>query len=268
MSHMIENDVEVKSNARDLNYFVEALDHGWKKGAADFIRCGQLLIEAEAELSPDAFKNLTRTRLCFHRTVASKLMKIAGRAALCAHGHKLPPCWTTLYTLSLLSDAILIEAFENGSIHPGMSRADATALQPKRRAAGGSSKSGHTSNSNGAEAATGLGAAWRAASVTDRKAFLDKVGKDALFTAMSAELQASLRDQAIVAGIADCSERAPFALYSTAKLHTALRCAEQPEPTEEDLRIMIAALGCIGRKAVSKGITRSKIVIAEGRTRR
>jgi hypothetical protein len=110
-----------------------------------------------------------------------------------------------------------------------------------------------------------LGTAWQAASKEQRRAFLDGLGRDGLCAVMSGELQADLRDHVIGVTIAGASKSAPFATYATDKLHAALRCAEQPEPDQENIRIMAAALGCIIKKASAKGITRSDIVIAEGK---
>ncbi len=82
---------------------------------------------------------------------------------------------------------------------------------------------------------------------------------------MSAALLAELRDHVLGVAIAGASSSTTFAVYATDKIHVALRCAEQPNPDEECIRHMAAALGCIIKKAAAKGVTRSNIVIAEGK---
>jgi hypothetical protein len=55
---------------------------------------------------------------------------------------------------------------------------------------------------------------------------------------------------------------------ATDKLHTALRCAEQAEPSEQDIQTMVVTLRCIARDAERRGLSRSSIVIAEGGNKR
>jgi hypothetical protein len=169
-------DVKPESNARGWKFFAD------QKGAVDFIRCGQLLNDAKAELQTDAFSAMVKSKLAFDRSVGVKLMKIADKSALCAQAHNLPPCWATLYELAQLDDDILKAKLADGTIHPGMQRKDARALRcPKPRAE--------------TEASTNKGellAAWKAATKDLRRRSLDAIGADALCEALSIPLRAEL----------------------------------------------------------------------------
>ena len=112
-----------------------------------------------------------------------------------------------------------------------------------------------------------LSASWKDCSVEQRRDFLDRLGRNGLCGAMSENLKAEFQDAMNGATIAGASESGPFAIYATDKLHCALRCAEQQHPDQEGLNQMAAALGCIAKKANAKGITRSRIVVAEGKPR-
>jgi hypothetical protein len=247
------------NNIRTWKFFVDEINNTWRKGAADFIACGQYLIEAEQELSRDAYAAMVKTKLAFARSVAVKLTKIAANPILCAHVHNLPPCWSTLYELSQLKADVLKAALDSGSVHPGMQRKDATALKPK-------SNSKSTTSSSEVPSPD-LSTAWGAASADQRRRFLDQLGRDELCAAMSSELQVHFRDGFIGITIAGASKTSTFAVYATNMLHSALRCAEQPDDDSEALQRMAATLTCIIRMADAKRITRSDIVIAEGRSK-
>jgi hypothetical protein len=248
-------DVKPESNARGWKYFAGEINTLWHRGAGDFIKCGQLLIDAKTELEPDAFAALVKNKLHFDRSVGTKLMAIAANPILCAHAHNLPPCWSTLYELSQIKDDVLQAKFADGTIKASMLRKDALALKPKTTR----TPTGNTDSSTTSQLKT----AWDSASRDQRREFLDKLGRAGLCGAMSAKLRVEFED--VVVRTTGASETGPFAIYATDKLHCALRCAEQP--TEENTRAMVGALGCIIKKAETKGITRSRIVIAEGKVR-
>jgi hypothetical protein len=242
------------SNVRTWRFFVDKINAIWRRGAGDFIACGQCLTEAKAELQPDAFNAMVKAKLDFDRSVGVKLMAIAANSILSAHGHKLPPCWTSIYELSKLGDETLKAKLADGTIHPGMQRKDAVALRKPKQ------QSRSTANNK-----SEIAAVWKDASIEQRRRFLDQLGRDGLCGAMSEKLKAEFQDAINGAAIAGASESAPFAVYATDKLHCALRCAEQQNPDHEGLMHMAAALGCIAKKASAKGITRSRIVVAEGK---
>jgi hypothetical protein len=244
-------------NARTWKFFVDKINTIWRRGAGDFISCGQYLIEAKDELQSDAYSAMLK-KLHFDPSVAKKLSCVAKNATLGAHVHQLPPCWSTLYELSKLDDDFLKAKLADSTIHPGMERRAAIALrkpEQKPKAA--------TNNTT-----SSLGAAWKAATKDERRKFLDELGREGLCAAMSGELQADLRDHVISVTIAGASKSASFAVYATDKLQTALRCAEQPEPDPEGVAHMVTALACIIKKANAKGVTRRDIVIAEGKPRK
>jgi hypothetical protein len=244
------------SNSHGWQYYADQINTIWKKGAPDLVRCGQYLIDAKAELQSDAFNALVTGKLAFDRSVGTKLMAIAANSILCAHVHKLPPCWGTLYELSQLKDDVLKAKLADGTISPCMLRKDALALKPKK--AGKTASTSKTTSSQ-------VGTAWTSASKDQRREFLDKLGRVGLCDAMSEKLKTEFEDVVNRATIAGASEAGPFAIYATGKLHCALHCAE--EPGEENAKLMAAALGCIIKKAKAKDITRSRIVVAEGKAK-
>jgi hypothetical protein len=255
-------DVEPETNTRAWNYYADQINTIWKKGAVHFIQCGQLLIDAKAELAHDAFTVMVKNKLAFDASVARKLVCVANNQVLCAHGHKLPPCWTSLYELSKLDDETLKAKLADGTIHSGMERKHALALKPK-------SKRTPTDNTDSSSKTTSqLGTAWEAASKEQRREFLDKLDREGLCAAMSAELLANLRDHVIGITIAGASKSSSWAINATDKLHSAMRIAEQQERDDESIGRLIGALRCIALTAERRGITRSDIVIAEGKSRK
>jgi hypothetical protein len=260
---VIESASDDAPNARSWKAFADQINGTWRKGAGNFIECGRLLAEAKDELSRDAFNAMVRSKLDFEASVGRKLMLVGTNSTLCAHGHKLPPCWTTLYQLSQLPEDVLKAALDDGTVHPGMQRKDAEALKPPKP-----TKTPAKSAAKPATDSSGLSAVWQSASQEQRRAFLDELGREGLCAAMSGVLLADLRDHVINPKIAGASRSSAFATYATDKLHVALRCAEQPEPDEESIRHMAAALRLIIKKAAAGGVTRSDVVVAEGGKRK
>jgi hypothetical protein len=259
----VETAIVPPANTRSWKDFVPLINGSWRKGAGDFIECGRYLAEARDELSRGAFDAMAQSKLEFKGSVARKLICIAANETLCSPGNKLPPYWTILYLLSQLTEGTLKAALSDGRIHPGMSRKDAIALKPAKKTATKSATAKPSASTNPSE----LSAVWNIASAGQRQRFLDQVGRAELCAAMTTTLKADLRDHLVALAVAGASQSSSFAIYSTDKLHVALRCAEQPEPDEESIRHMIAALGCITRKAATKSITRSDIVIGEGKVK-
>lgn len=101
--------------------------------------------------------------------------------------------------------------------------------------------------------------AWTESTMEERRHFLEAIGLTSLLEAMPASWRSQFAKRA---------RSTPFAMNATDKLHTALRCAEQQKPDEEGFRHMAAALGCIVKSAERNGITRSDIIIAEGKAKR
>src|SRR5262249_55047396 len=144
---------------------------------------------------------------------------------LCAHGHKLPPCWTTLYELSKLTDDVIIAAIADGRISPKMQRKNAGALRKPPP-----TDTEQTSNSR---SKSSFAAAWDSAFATadgreEIAVKLDQVGRDGLCQVLSETLRAELRDAVLAQTIQTASaSTSSFAVKATNHLHCALRCAEQ-----------------------------------------
>jgi hypothetical protein len=141
-------------NSRSWKEFAAIISAAWGKSAAGFIEAAKYLREAKDELSRDESDSLIRLKLPFVSSVSRKLLCIADNAVLCSHGNKLPPCWTTIYTLSQLDAEVLKAKLADGTIHPGMQRKEAVAL---RKPLG-------TSQSSQPSAVGKLRAAWKAVS--------------------------------------------------------------------------------------------------------
>ena len=250
-------------NARVWKFFFDKISAIWRHGAGDYISVGQYLIEAKAELQPDAYSAMLK-KLRFDPSMVKKLICIAKTTTLSSHVNSLPPCYSTLYCLSQLPKDVLETAIADGSVHPGMMRKDASALRPAKEAATKSTTAKTSSSTNPTE----LSEAWQTATPEQRRALLDQLGRDGLCATMSGALMVDLRDHLLNINIAGASISSKFAVYATDKFHVALRCAEQPEPDEECRRHMAAALRLILKQANAKGISRSDVVIADGKPRK
>jgi hypothetical protein len=105
----------------------------WRKSVEAIFEASACLIEAKNDLDPHEFEAMLDEDLLVSGSSARKLMLIAQKEVLCAHVHKLPPHWGTLYELTKVEDARLLAAFEADEINPNMERKDAVALKPSRR---------------------------------------------------------------------------------------------------------------------------------------
>jgi hypothetical protein len=255
MTHIATDAVDVKSesNTRGWKFFADEINKTWRKGAADFIRCGQLLNDAKAELQTDAFNALVKTKLAFDRSVAVKLMGIADKPMLCAHEHKLPPCWTTLYELSKLADEVLEAKLADGTIHSGMERKDALALRkPKKKTT--------TPDNTGKAGTSSLNkAAWVKATVEERRHFINAIGADSLCEALSITMRAELRRR--VAGqrrtaMSALDEIITKAMRQALSLQKASKVKDSPAPG------VAAALNAVNNKLEAGGLDLNNVTIA------
>ena len=249
-------------NARSWKDFANLINTSWRKGAAAIIETGRLILDAQAELDRGVFNSLLKLRLDCGDSVARKLLCIAKNPIICAHGHKLPSCWTTIYELTKVEDDVLKAALADGRINPGMERKDASALRRPKDERTGESEGGATGTEAAFEA---LVKAWDAASDSVRLRHFDRLGRAKLIAAMSDELLADFHDHIIGQQIATASKSSKFAVNSTGRLHVMLRCAEQKELSDEDRGKMIAAGRAMIREAERRGIARSDILVAEGK---
>ena len=94
-------------NTRTSRDFAEAINAAWRKGSKAFMEAGRILLEAKEELSKDEFDALLKLKLDLNASVGRKLMRSVANPILCAHVHKLPPCYSTIYELSKVPDDIL-----------------------------------------------------------------------------------------------------------------------------------------------------------------
>jgi hypothetical protein len=189
-----------QSNTRSWKVFAELINTSWRKGVDAFIATGRYLLEAKAELDRDVFEALEKRHLDFDPSVGRKLMGIAQNRLICAHGHKLPPCWTTIYELSKLDDSVLETGLADGTIHRGMKRKDVAALRSRDDSKNeGEDEVDETEEAmgsgNGSTEEETLEAHWNRAAKEVRTAFLDAIGVSGVLSAMSAEFGRDLRDR-------------------------------------------------------------------------
>jgi hypothetical protein len=244
------------SNTLSPKQWAEVICISWTGNTAGIFETGNYLLAACDQLGKDYV--VTKLKLPFSKRTAERLMAIAGNSVLATHVSRLPPCWSTLYELSQLKPEFLQAAINQGNVHPGMERKDALALKPKTT----------TTTTTTTNNPLALSAAWNLASVDQRRVFLDRLGRVGLCAAMSDKLKAEFQDHAINITTAGASKSSSWAVNATNKLHSAMRIAEQTERDDESVRLMVGALGCIARTAERRGITRSHIVIAEGKPKK
>jgi len=258
-----------QSNTRSWKTFADLINASWRKGAEAFLQTGRYLIEAKEQLEREEYGALIKLRLAFDQSVAKKLICVASNPLLGAHVHQLPPCWSTLYELTKLGDDVLKAALADGAIHPGMKRKDAIALRhPEIEGNGQAAAETASPETESISTLDALANAWEAASQSDRCTLFDRLGCAKLVAAMSDKLKSDFRDHIIKQMIATASKSSDFAVQSTARLHCMLRCAEQKEPSAEDIKYMTGAGRAMLCDAEKRGIPRSNILITEGEPQR
>ena len=257
-------------NTRSWRDFANLINTSWCKGAAAIIETGRLILVAKAELDRDVFDSLLKVRLDCGDSVARKLLRIADNEIICAHGHKLPPCWTTIYELSKVKNDVLKAAFADGTIHPGMERKDAAALRYPL-GEGNGQDTGISGSKTGSVESTfkKLVAAWEAASESDHRQLFDRLGCAELLAAMSPELVVDFRDRLRgndMAAISTKSTKSTTLTHTlTDLLHTVLRTAEAPNSSDQDKAHAFATLIAINRKLKATNRTLCDVVIVLGK---
>lgn len=110
---------------RNLDFYVSEIDARWHKMADGILEVGTLCVEAVRSLCPEDRKAL-HGRLRFSKGTISKLVKIGNDERLRRDFVKkrLPPSYTTIYAIALLSDAQLAAAIADEIIHADMQRSD------------------------------------------------------------------------------------------------------------------------------------------------
>ena len=86
--------------------------------------------QAKRALDHGLFLKMIEVELPFSADTAQRLMRIARHPILAktATSRHLPPSWTTLYELSQLSEELALAKIESGEIHPGLNGSQAKAL--------------------------------------------------------------------------------------------------------------------------------------------
>jgi hypothetical protein len=171
-------------NTRSWKTFAELISGTWQQQASAIIETGRHLIGAKQELSREEYGALVGLKLPFTSSTARKLMLIAENQIVCAHVHKLPPSWGTLYELTKLSDEVLRTAIKDGRINPKMQRKDVRALR------------GQLPDKAPVKApATPLMASWRASSDEVKTKALDAIGLSEILRLMSIALRRDLNNK-------------------------------------------------------------------------
>jgi hypothetical protein len=106
----------------------EIINGTWRTAVEAIIQTGEMLIKAKASLPHGQWLPLCE-QLPFSKATATKLMKIARHAPRWRRANAgLPPNWSTLYYLTMLSNEQWRTAIRAGNIHKNMERADAIEL--------------------------------------------------------------------------------------------------------------------------------------------
>lgn len=102
--------------------WVERIRIAMRKAVSGVIESGELLIEAQAALSPEDFRVLVHDRLGLAPSTVRKLKLIARHPVLADRSkwNALPASWTTLYRLSRIESAELHVALGKGWIVPDL----------------------------------------------------------------------------------------------------------------------------------------------------
>jgi hypothetical protein len=125
----IGTEIATSSHKLSRQEHANRINGAWRKTVEGIFETSAFLIAAENELSTKEFGAMLEEDLLMERSVATKIKLIGGKKALCAHVHKLPGRWGTLYELSKVKDDVLLAAIEDGTIHPKMERKEAETLR-------------------------------------------------------------------------------------------------------------------------------------------
>jgi hypothetical protein len=146
MSTISDNSREVQqlvelplSNRRGWQFHAERINAAWGKQVESIIETGRYLVEAHDEMERASFEAMVQQKLAFGPSAARKLIVIARHPTLtnCAHMHKLPPSWGTLYDLTKLPTPMLCEKLQDGSINPKLERKTVATWRNAERNANG-----------------------------------------------------------------------------------------------------------------------------------
>jgi len=118
----------------DVVEAAEYISSSWQQGVESIIETGRRLVETRERWKhePGKWSRLlgrgeNKAILPFLKSHAYRLIDIAEDARLVPHEGQLPSDTNTLYYLTRLSDERFAELLEDGRIHPGMKRNEASA---------------------------------------------------------------------------------------------------------------------------------------------
>jgi hypothetical protein len=120
---MTEIGAEISTSKKSVADYTLEIRGAWQRAAQSIIEVGQLLVSAEAELTPNEFRSLRRgleDEGVLSQSTITKLMGIARNNVLVDPERVplLPPSYEALYNLSRWDSGELQSAFSEGRIHP------------------------------------------------------------------------------------------------------------------------------------------------------
>ena len=119
-----KNDPDLRnSEVPSVTTYASAINGHWQRGVDAFVNVGRLCAEAKARLT-NAQKSILIQALPFGETAFSKFVQIGSDARLPEIQRLLPPHYTTIYAVTLLTDEELKLAIAENVICPDMRRAE------------------------------------------------------------------------------------------------------------------------------------------------
>jgi hypothetical protein len=119
-----KNDPDLRnSEVPSVATYVSAINGEWQRGVDAFMNAARLCAEANERLTI-AQKSVLIQGLPFGQTAFSKFMQIGSDARLLDIQRLLPPHYTTVYAVTLLTDEELKRAIAENIVYPGMTRAE------------------------------------------------------------------------------------------------------------------------------------------------
>jgi len=122
--------------SRKAKAFIKRIQLSWQSALKSIIEVGQILQTAKTDLDKKEWEDMINHELPFTRRTAEKLVKIASDPRILdpKNASILPPRWTTLEQITLLSNKQFQAAIRNGVIHADAERKDIEALVKPRKA--------------------------------------------------------------------------------------------------------------------------------------
>ena len=127
--------VEPYQPTRAAQAFITRITQSWTSALESFLEVGRTLLEAEKELEKKEWLDMVNNDLPFTRRTAEKLVKIASDSRITDpnNAKHLPPHWTSLHEITLLTDRQFSDGVNAGVIQPDAERKDISALVTRRK---------------------------------------------------------------------------------------------------------------------------------------